>query len=1343
MSEKKFDFSGNFGFPELYHDQALYFLNKTEPDKNDELIIRLRAAKGSISAADLCIMTEGEGEITEHRMSNIGSFVDKTGRYEFYETAVCSLEKPFFYCFRICSVADNEVYYYSQLTGQDSFEKFSLPKEMPLKYPDIEKNGWYIRPGYKGPSWAAGISWYSIMPDAFYNGDPTNDDMQSDENYDQPWNLNHVDLRDRYGGDFQGIMDKADYIKELGCDGVFYDPIQKAEQNAGYGTDDFDQIESTFGNADKYSEFIEYMHGKGLRLMQDVVVYFAPSNGMLINRLDRWPTPRLEAAKKGESLNKESPYYDMFCDADNGGHPMWDGMTLNHCRKSVGDMLYGSPETPLLRYASKEQGFGVDGYRFDCGGWITGHDGTSDDYPWSGDQIKGRHSNERTERVMSTIYDRLRAVNPEFNVLSESSGNHQLRAGCWDSEWSLGLNANFEKLIDPERGGSLNDIYKTMVNSCLISKPRSVALCAKLQVNTHDQSRNYMRPEKFNAWKTARLIQMTYVGSPSVYYGEEHNFGGSTFRNRYGERRNGFSYFDWDESKWDYRIHNFFKAMLELRREYPAVKTGAYVHLGHNDDSIDYARFDENGTVITLTNQTDETIGHTVNAASCNLADGTVMTDWLTGEEFNVKNGMLDVDVIPGGRILVNGGRKTSSFRLGFAAVCLEDGKKADCSGDVAIETENSVTIAGADMLKFYSLPAFASFEFAVRVNGVGTAIIRNGLHKDSICYKAEHRNGIVTVFACGKVLTTAECDGNIVICRAADNTFSVKGIEGSEIKLPMNDKVYVGFGDVDGKATFTNPEIRGFEERPLAESFNGVPAPMFNETDSFDIRNGHLVLGGNSEIATRSTDDDWTFKVKLAYLPASANDWAGVISKQDENNRVIAGRMYESGNVYLFAAKTSGGVPVITEKLLDAHPESEIILQLQRIGTFYTAVYSYDGECWHSLGDSIFMNLCVEHPGVQVHGKTAATIDYVSFGDAINDGKSFFTPFTPTLPEPLIPYNERMCKYKIRFVGKEWEKAPEGYRNPDVSDGQIAVINKEYKNFRAEASFRVLGGNGWAGFTFGKPFFDSSVDSAYSLRLNVNGVIKLCKGNIEIASATAPETHMQTRLVLEVKGDRAVVYSGRKAEPVIMTELSGYNGGYFSFATGDAAADVGNFNICSDKDRFYALGMWNYRVENRSIIATCEGKTSVFLRGVALTDYVLTTSVRLNRYKPESASAGLLLSNMYGIDNSHEHVGIYLSTDLEGNVRLKYKDEDLLPPHRLETTDVPVKFTVVKQGRKYTIYVGNSAKSVFEYEEPVLTGSVYSLESHNSNTVFSDIAICNIQRNTDPLTLDICSHLK
>ncbi|MBC8401818.1 MAG: glycoside hydrolase family 13 protein [Candidatus Marinimicrobia bacterium] len=124
------------------------------------------------------------------------------------------------------------------------------------------------------PDWAADAIWYQILPDRFYNGDLENDptkeslygvwpweyqtDWQvspwtSDWYFFQPWeeaNGQHFRYQfqiRRYGGDIQGIIDKLDYLQELGINAIYLNPIFQSPSSHKYGTESYRHIDRFFG----------------------------------------------------------------------------------------------------------------------------------------------------------------------------------------------------------------------------------------------------------------------------------------------------------------------------------------------------------------------------------------------------------------------------------------------------------------------------------------------------------------------------------------------------------------------------------------------------------------------------------------------------------------------------------------------------------------------------------------------------------------------------------------------------------------------------------------------------------------------------------------------------------------------------------------------------------------------------------------------------------------------------------------------------------------------------------------------------------------------------------------
>ena len=124
------------------------------------------------------------------------------------------------------------------------------------------------------PEWAKKVVWYQIFPERFSNGDKTNDpaaiDMKGAWPYStpsdwqihpwtsdwyklQPWEIGtghdfywNAGLR-RYGGDLQGIINKLDYIQDLGITAIYLNPLFESPSLHKYDASMFHHIDNNFG----------------------------------------------------------------------------------------------------------------------------------------------------------------------------------------------------------------------------------------------------------------------------------------------------------------------------------------------------------------------------------------------------------------------------------------------------------------------------------------------------------------------------------------------------------------------------------------------------------------------------------------------------------------------------------------------------------------------------------------------------------------------------------------------------------------------------------------------------------------------------------------------------------------------------------------------------------------------------------------------------------------------------------------------------------------------------------------------------------------------------------------
>ena len=125
-----------------------------------------------------------------------------------------------------------------------------------------------------GPQWAKEAVWYQIFPERFRNGDPTNDPQPQDmegawpymvpEGWQiHPWKSDWYELKPwekktghdfywnhglrRYGGDLQGVLDKLDYLRELGINAIYFNPLFESPSLHKYDATMYHHIDNNFG----------------------------------------------------------------------------------------------------------------------------------------------------------------------------------------------------------------------------------------------------------------------------------------------------------------------------------------------------------------------------------------------------------------------------------------------------------------------------------------------------------------------------------------------------------------------------------------------------------------------------------------------------------------------------------------------------------------------------------------------------------------------------------------------------------------------------------------------------------------------------------------------------------------------------------------------------------------------------------------------------------------------------------------------------------------------------------------------------------------------------------------
>ena len=213
----------------LFCDGTEGYVYPPEPKENELVTFRFRTAKddadrvGLVTSADTYVM---EKECTQ-------------GEFDYYTFEVRLGAEPFRYCFEVQS--GTEKYYYGRC---------GISREI------LEYYNFVVVPGFSTPDWAKGAVMYQIFTDRFYNGDKSND-VETNEYYyigDYSRRVTNWDkypanmgVREFYGGDLQGVMDKLDYLQELGVEVVYFNPLFVSPSNHKYDIQDYDYIDPHYG----------------------------------------------------------------------------------------------------------------------------------------------------------------------------------------------------------------------------------------------------------------------------------------------------------------------------------------------------------------------------------------------------------------------------------------------------------------------------------------------------------------------------------------------------------------------------------------------------------------------------------------------------------------------------------------------------------------------------------------------------------------------------------------------------------------------------------------------------------------------------------------------------------------------------------------------------------------------------------------------------------------------------------------------------------------------------------------------------------------------------------------
>lgn len=654
----------------LYSDTTETFISPAEPRPYDEVTIRFRTARNNVDR--VYFVYKGEKQLMTK--------AETDGNFDYY-TYVLQLEN------------EKVTYHFEVRTGKiyGYYDVRGLVRELNEYYDFI------LIPGFKTPDWAKGAVMYQIYVDRFCNGDPGNDV----ESHEYTYINEHVrkvedwgrypaamDVREFYGGDLQGVLDKLDYLEDLGVEVIYFNPLFVSPSNHKYDIQDYDYIDPHIGKivddqgdllpegqkenryATKYinrvtnkanleasnalfAKVVEEAHKRGIKVILDGVFNHCGSFNKWMDRERIYENA--EGYAKGAHVAADSPYRDYFLFHDQNKWPY----------NTTYDGWWGHDTLPKLNYEGSRELFNyvmhvgrkwvsppynADGWRLDVAADL-GFSPQYNHYFW--------------QEFRKAVKD----ANPNAVILAEHYGNTKdwLQGNEWDSvmnydafmepiTWFL---TGMEKHSDDFRQdqlGNQESFWGAMKHHCASFSMPSWQV-AMNQLSNHDHSRFLTRtnhkvgrtatlgPEAANqgvnkaVFMEAVVMQMTWVGAPAIYYGDEAGVCGFTDPDN---RRT----YPWGHE--DTQLIDFHKYLIRMRRTHRELKTGCIKFVDTDYNYLAYGRFNRTNHCLILINNNDHELQKKISVWELGIPKEAVMHRLIQTTEIGYDTNKVEYPVIAG-----------------------------------------------------------------------------------------------------------------------------------------------------------------------------------------------------------------------------------------------------------------------------------------------------------------------------------------------------------------------------------------------------------------------------------------------------------------------------------------------------------------------------------------------------------------------------------------------------------------------------------------------------------------------------------------------------------------------
>jgi glycosidase len=448
---------------------------------------------------------------------------------------------------------------------------------------------------FKTPDWVKQGIIYQIFPERFANGSTGNDPDFSEWYYEglmelppsgktngeyfhlmddwyetaglklSPYKTDgKPDWNSFYGGDIEGVRQNLDYLEDLGITAIYFNPVFEAKSNHKYDAASYMKIDPHFGTNDEFAALVAECHNRGIRVIIDLALnHTGHTFSAFVDAREKgpesaywdwyewnkWPVPGTKVWTPANALD----YYDCWWGFGQMPNLNFDLATTGGDENVITSIEDAEPNWPLVNHLLDVAEFwlaeiDVDGYRLDVANEVP---------PWFWELFR----------------QRVKSVKPDAYIVGELWGS----SPAWVNARYFDAVMNYKFFRDPVVGfiakGEIDaeEFDRALAPGRLVYPREGVRAMMNL-LGSHDTERFLtVAGSDIRRLKLAMLFAMTYVGAPTIYYGDEIAMTGGGDP----DCRRPF-YWRWPGESGRVEIRDYVCSLTALRRQHACFPGGGF-----------------------------------------------------------------------------------------------------------------------------------------------------------------------------------------------------------------------------------------------------------------------------------------------------------------------------------------------------------------------------------------------------------------------------------------------------------------------------------------------------------------------------------------------------------------------------------------------------------------------------------------------------------------------------------------------------------------------------------------------------------------------------------------------